>query len=396
MTIEAKPVWGRYCILDDEATFLEISKARLGSFMPGYEGIFVSTSNEIIAIAKENRWTLFIIDINLGSENGIELYNKITQITKLCRVIFITGDMALRDNQEIRNKALSQGGIDFIEKPVKWHEMAIKIKNHLAIMEYQANLEEKVQQKTEMLIHADRLATVGTMVSSIVHEVSSPLTFVKANQEASLMAFDRVMDKITDKDALHMINDIIIPGINDSMIGIQKIEDLMKSFRKFYKQEHMTSVTKIGPIFSEVKTMTIFNLKKQNISLEIDNQARNITIECDKQELVQVITNIVNNAIHAFDETANDSRKIEITAKTEKNSLLIIISNNGPAIPDKITNNIFEPFFTTKSEDKGTGLGLAIVKQILKKLGGDITLINKSKEKSTVDFILSIPLTLDT
>jgi len=356
-----KKEWGRYCVLDDEKAFIEISKGRLTSFMPGFEGLFFTDPEEVLKVAREDKWTLFIIDVNLGTVNGVELYNRISEITKLSRVIFITGDIAVKVDSDIRKKALDGGGIDFIEKPVNWHELAIKIKNHLKIMDYQHDLEEKVIQRTEMLKHADRLATVGTMVSSIVHEVSSPLTFIKTNQEASIMAYNRIKDKIVDDEVRKMVENIIIAGVKDSLKGVKNIEDLMNSFRRFYKQEKIVTVTDIPSVINEVTTLTKFNIKKFCIHFSVNYDSDDIRIECNKQELVQVITNIVNNAIHALEEFERGKRVIGISVKKDGKNAMIVISNNGPKIPDAIVDNIFEPFFTTKSEEKGTGLGLAIV-----------------------------------
>ena len=60
-----------------------------------------------------------------------------------------------------------------MEKPVKWHELAIKVKNNMQLLLYQCNLEDIIAERTQQLIHADRLATVGTMVSTIINEISS-------------------------------------------------------------------------------------------------------------------------------------------------------------------------------------------------------------------------------
>ncbi len=384
----------QYFVLDDEQDFLELAQVKLSNFLPEVKGIFTSSFNDALEIARQTIKTLFIIDINLGESNGIDIYHKISEISGQNRVIFITGDLSYIDDEEVRQEALSQeGGIDFIEKPVKWHELAIKIRNHLKLMEYQSELEAKVQERTAMLIHADRLATVGTMVSSIVHEVSSPLTFIKANQENCLLAYNRIKEKIENPEARDFIERIIIEGVKDSITGVRKIEDLMKSFRKFYKQEKSVSVTPIHQILDEVRVLTFFDIKKYSIAYSNNAETqKELEILCNKQEMVQVLTNIVKNAVDAIHEAGTMKPYIKIDLKRVKNSAEITISNNGPKIPEKIVSNIFQPFFTTKSEEKGTGLGLAIVTQILKKMNGDIRLSNKKTNPDSVDFIISIPL----
>ncbi len=386
----------RYCVLDDESAFLEIARARLSQYLPDIAGLFISDPADALRFAQVNPRLLYIIDIRLGDQNGIDIYNDINRLSPRSRVIFITGDTAYIDDEKLRQRALSRGGIDFIEKPVKWHELAIKIQNHLKLIEYQFDLEEKVQERTQMLIHADRLATVGTMVSSIVHEVNSPLTFIKANQETSLLAVQRIRKECSNPETKRLIDETIMPGLNDSIMGVRQIEELLRSFRRFYKQEKTLTAIDLMSIIEDVKTLTIYNIKKHGITLTITNGSREpLEVWGNKQELIQAVTNIVSNAIDAFDGTGLKQRRIEITLGRSDDSLVMTIANNGPKIPREITDNIFQPFLTTKSEEKGTGLGLAIVKQIMKGMGGDIVMHNKDDDRQVVEFVCTIPLYRD-
>lgn len=386
----------RYCVLDDESAFLEIARARLSQHLPDIAGLFISDPADALRFARSNPRLLYVIDIRLGDQNGIDIYNDINRLSPRSRVIFITGDTAYIDDEKLRQRALSRGGIDFIEKPVKWHELAIKIQNHLKLIEYQFDLEERVQERTRMLIHADRLATVGTMVSSIVHEVNSPLTFIKANQETSLLAVQRIRKECSNTEIKRLIDETILPGLNDSIQGVRQIEDLLRSFRRFFKQEKTLTVIDLTSIIDDVRTLTVHNIRKQGITLTVTNGSRDpLEVWGNKQELIQAITNIVNNAVDAFEGAAVKPRRIELLLEKVKNDLRMTISNNGPKISQEIADNIFEPFFTTKSEEKGTGLGLAIVKQIMKGMGGDIVMRNKEDGRQLVEFVCTIPLYRD-
>jgi signal transduction histidine kinase len=387
---------GRFCVLDDEKSFLSIAKRNLSKFLPDVKGVYVSTPEEIYHVAQEDIQTLYIIDINLGEHNGMDIYRKISQISSKARVIFITGDIALIEDETLRRQSLSEGGIDFIEKPIKWHEMAIKIKNHLKLLEYQFELEDRVEERTQMLLHADRLATVGTMVSSIVHEISSPLTFIKANQETFIFAYNKVKNEIKDPEAIKVFEEFIVPGTIDSLAGINRIEELLKSFRKFYKKEQKVTVNDMVSILNEVKNLTHYSIKKNRILLVVDiKNDDSFSIKCNRQELIQVFTNIVNNAVDALEEYSADTRRISITVNREKKFVVITISNNGPSVEDNDIENIFKPFYTTKGDEKGTGLGLSIVRQIVRNMGGDVLLKNKEHSEDTVDFVIKIPINQD-
>lgn len=383
----------RFCVLDDDNAFLMVAKGHLSKYLPEIEGFFTSKPEEVYEYANDDRLTIYVIDMNLGDINGMDIYRKISGISLRSKFIFITGDTLFLEDEEIRRQTLSEGGIDFIEKPIKWHEIAIKIKNNLKLLEYQFHLEEKVEERTQMLIHADRLATVGTMVSSIVHEISSPLTFIKANQETFIYAFNNNREKIKDPEAIALFENYILPGVKDSLSGINRIENLLKSFRRFYKKEQVISVSDISSVLNEVKNLTYYSIKKQGINFSFSVDSSNpSSLKCNRQELIQIITNIVNNAVDAMEESRIKDKKLNITVKSDLRYIVITVSNNGPAIPEEILNKIFDPFFTTKKEDKGTGLGLSIVSQIIKTMGGSITVSNRSATKDTVDFILNIPI----
>ena len=386
---------GTYCVLDDEKDFLAVAEGALKKFLPDMKGVFTTDPEEAVSLAKKDNPIIFIIDIVLGGMTGMEIYQRISAVSKKERVIFITGDENFVNDENIRNQILLEGSIDIMEKPVKWHELAIKVKNNMQLLLYQCGLEDIVIERTQQLIHADRLATVGTMVSAIIHEISSPLTFIKANQEMCRYAFDRIKNVTEDKEVLSIFERLINPSVDESLKGINRIEELLRSFRRFYKRDDVASEVDFSELLDEIKNLTYYNIKKNNINFTVEI-AKNMPkkIICKKQELIQVITNIVNNAVDAFEENdKKDGKELKIVVSGDSFMANIVVSNNGPEIPKHVIDRIFEPFFTTKNADKGTGLGLAISRQIIRFMGGTIYVENKSKKHPTVDFIITIPMT---
>ncbi|MBQ3367398.1 hybrid sensor histidine kinase/response regulator [bacterium] len=385
---------GTYCVLDDEQDFLAVAAGALKKYLPDMKGVFTTDPEEAVNLARKDEPIIFIIDIVLGGKTGMEIYQRISAVSKKERVIFITGDENFVNDENIRNQILLEGSIDLMEKPVKWHELAIKVKNNMQLLLYQCNLEDIITERTQQLIHSDRLATVGTMVSSIVHEISSPLTFIKANQEMCRYAYDKVKKVTDNKDVLSVFDNLILPSVEESMKGIERIEELLQSFRRFYRRDDTASEVDFSELFAEVKNLTFYNIKHNNInfSVEISKSAPKKII-CKKQELIQVVTNIVNNAVDAFEETEIKQKELKISVSGDNFLTNIVVSNNGPAIPKDVFDRMFEPFFTTKKAEKGTGLGLAISRQILKFMGGTIYVENKSAKHPTVDFIITIPMT---
>ena len=387
---------GSYCVLDDEQDFLTVASGALGKFLPDMNGVFTTDPEEAVNLARKDKPIIFIIDIVLGGMTGMEIYQRISAVSKKVRVIFITGDENFVNDENIKNQILLEGSIDLMEKPVKWHELAIKVKNNMQLLLYQCSLEEMIAERTQQLIHADRLATVGTMVSSIIHEISSPLTFIKANQEMCRYAFDNIKKVTKDKEVLSIFDRLILPSVEDSMKGIERIEELLQSFRRFYKRDEAVSEIDFPELIESLKNITYYNIKKNNINFTVEI-AKNVPkkIVCKKQELIQVLANIVNNAVDAFEESVipENKKELKIAVSGGESVVSIVVSNNGPESPKDVFDRMFEPFFTTKKAEKGTGLGLAISRQIIRFMGGTIYVENKSKKHPTVDFVITIPVT---
>ncbi|HDN26187.1 MAG TPA: GHKL domain-containing protein [Thioploca sp.] len=128
------------------------------------------------------------------------------------------------------------------------------------------------------------------------------------------------------------------------------------------------------------------NQIKQGIEV-IKNYAELPPVMCYPDELNQVWTNLIHNALQAMDYKG--TLKIDILVKDER--VVINITDNGTGIPDEIKPKIFEPFFTTKPQGEGSGLGLDIVRKIIRKHEGEIT-VDSTPGKTT--FSISLPLNL--
>jgi len=97
-----------------------------------------------------------------------------------------------------------------------------------------------------------------------------------------------------------------------------------------------------------------------------------LTMPFDKSQLIRLLTNLVKNSIQTLKHAQTIDPKIEVVLTAHAHSVDLLISDNGPGIPEEIQGRVFEPKFTTKS--KGMGLGLAMVKTIVASYQGTITL----------------------
>ena len=324
---------------------------------------------------------------------------------------------------------------------------------------------KKLLEMQSEIIKQDKMATLGTLIAGIAHEINTPLGAIKASNDSINQALTNNLnfnlDEINPED-LGLVFQLLSKRVKttkqlstrDERVIIRKIsEELSQKYTsinepQFYAKKIIefgfdtadscfdtfikhqkgrqlfemasnlvnlarssdnillavnkaTRVVKSLNLFSHSNSLQErqdFKLKEsfENVVTILWNrikQGSNVSINIDEKfelfgnpdELSQVWTNIINNAIQACDSKA----EIIIQCLNEDNYHTIIIENNGPKIPHEVVNKIFDPFFSTKKRGEGTGLGLHIVKKIIDAHNGEITC--KSSDVST-QFIIKLPV----
>ena len=125
---------------------------------------------------------------------------------------------------------------------------------------------------------------------------------------------------------------------------------------------------------------------EKEYNIQFHTEDKDILLKGDKDQLVRVMNNLINNAIQAVPEEREPEIRIGMK-KREDHTVLISVSDNGSGIPDEQKDKIFEPRFTTKT--KGMGLGLAMVKNIINGFGGEIWFETELGKGTT--FYISLP-----
>ncbi|REE55412.1 phospho-acceptor domain-containing protein [Paenibacillus taihuensis] len=228
----------------------------------------------------------------------------------------------------------------------------------------------KIEQQDKLIedMHADKLNLIGKMASSMAHEIRNPLTSIKG--------FLVLLRKILPPPALHSAVKYLDIIDNE----FRNIEMQITGFLSFSRKpiaEENSEPTPINDLIE--KTLLLVNplLLNENIEFLSDTE-EGLQIDIQKLALIQVFSNLLNNAIDALRESDRLPRIIAIRAFADGDYVYIRISNTGPEIPASIQASLFDPFVTGKTE--GTGLGLAICKQIVERNGGEITFETNERE----------------
>jgi len=210
----------------------------------------------------------------------------------------------------------------------------------------------------DQIYHMDKLSSLGILTSGVAHEINNPLTGIIGYTEMLLMKDH------DDTSAKYLRN------IYDSAIRCKKIVENMLTFSR-QKPPHR-SPENINDVIDKTIELHEYWLRSNNI--EILRHYQEVPyVDLDRQQMQQVILNLIINAEHAISGSGRRGT-IEFTTRYDKSTktLIITVSDNGTGIPQEILPKIFDPFFTTKPVNVGTGLGLSIAHGIITEQGGTI------------------------
>ncbi len=229
----------------------------------------------------------------------------------------------------------------------------------------------------DQVYHLDKLSSLGTLTSGVAHEINNPLTGIIGYTEMLLMK----NEDITTKKYLQ--------NVYDSAIRCKRIVENMLTFSR--QNPAQKSLENINDIIDNTIELHEYWLKSTNIEI-IRNYEKTLYVSVDRQQIQQVILNLLINAEQSISET-NRHGKIEFKTSfdTKSKITLIEVSDNGTGISHEILPKIFDPFFTTKPVNKGTGLGLSIAHGIIAEQGG--TIEARSVLGEGTSFIIRLPQT---
>lgn len=221
---------------------------------------------------------------------------------------------------------------------------------------------------------ANLMDNIGFIFSSIRHELGNPTNSIKV----SLSVLESNIDKY-DTEAITRF-------IHRSLSDIRRVEYLLKTLKNFSIFERPdVKATDMSALLEKLIQLTEKDLAKQYVMLAIIYPPNPLIGMIDPRAFLQVLLNLITNAVAALDKT--DNKKITISLRQKKQSqLTFTLEDNGCGMEEETVNNLFRPFFTTKPE--GTGLGLVIVKKMLSKMNCSITATSRKGKGTRMEIII--------
>lgn len=241
-------------------------------------------------------------------------------------------------------------------------------------------LEVERHKIQSQLIHAEKLASIGTLAAGVAHEINNPLTIISGMGNLVRDALEN--GTIGEKEKKYL---------EKQSRAIERIIRIVNGLRTYARTDtdHLQSIN-VHEIIEDTLGLIETIFEKRGITLERSLTAANPKVLGNIGKFQQVIMNLLSNARDAV-EGMKEKSKIVIETQEETDALAIRISDNGCGISPENLKNLFVPFFTTKSVDQGTGLGLSISHGIITTMGGTISVQSEVGKGTT--FNIRLPKT---
>jgi two-component system NtrC family sensor kinase len=227
----------------------------------------------------------------------------------------------------------------------------------------------------EQLYHADKLASIGLLVSGVAHEVNNPLTGILGYTEIlNNMALDEGTRKYLGKIAA----------------AAERCKSFVAGILSFSRQQtHQRRLEDINEVIDKTLEIRAYWARTRNVQIK-RHYGELPPALVDGQQMQQVMLNLLINAEQAIDGGREGNIVITTSYDPGEGKINIKVADNGQGIPGKELNRIFDPFFTTKPPDTGTGLGLSIARGIIEEHRGTIDV--ESTEGQGTTFTIKIPV----
>lgn len=256
----------------------------------------------------------------------------------------------------------------------------------------QERLRQQIQAKTDQLLHAERLATIGTMAAQILHECNNPVAVIKGSAEFQRtylpQARARCSAAIAADTTLKPLFTELERSAADGLEAVGRLERFLTSLRTLTRrgQEEKGAVA-----LDEVARRTLQLLTRlvpAGVTLRWPEGGQDgMAVRGSAPALMQLLINLVQNAAQAC---AENRGTVTVTLGRSGSRAVLTVADTGSGMPPDVLARIWEPFYTTKPEGQGTGLGLAIVRDIVRQHEGDIT-VSSAPGRGTV-FTVYLPL----
>lgn len=295
----------------------------------------------------------------------------VTDLTMIALLFLIIATVSWLSNREIEKSLIR----------ARRSEAALKEERDQLEIRVKERTEELRKAELERMSQAYKFVEFGRLAGSIFHDLASPLTALSLNLES-------IGKGAGDAASLARMAD----DIDRAKSATAHMQRLMGSMKKHLAREGEDEQFSMHNALAEAAHVLSSYARARNVTLRYAHEAE-VELHGDPVAFMQILTNIVSNAIESFPETgtAREVRSVTIGVRKDEGGVEITVTDTGPGISPENLAHIFEPFFSTKTESGGLGIGLSLAKRVLEKnFSGTLTASSVLGEGTA--FILYFPL----
>lgn len=383
-------------VIDDERAVLELCQIILGS--KGYEVRTASSGPEGLQLIEDFKPALVLLDYMMPGMDGMEVLSEIKNTYEDIYVVMFTG----KGSESVAVEVMKAGASDYILKPFNNKDLFDRIENVLHIRHiemvnrllkqereelqheiqlWNRELEFRVQEKTRELeqanrevIQAEKLVTVGQLAAGMAHEIRNPLNSIALTAQLLKSECDGETAGTTLGYAQSILSEV------------ERVDTILRKLLSASKQMSRGESRKVCLRSCIDSALELFSeqIKHQKVALDLNLHPSPVYIAGREEEVEQIFTNLIGNALHEMPESGT----LSIDLETESDKALVHVGDTGSGIVEDNLVKIFDPFYTTKSN--GTGFGLSVVLRVVKSCNGNIHV--KSEPGKGADFYMKFPL----
>lgn len=342
---------GAVLIVDDSSADRALFRTILSR--AGYTVHEASRGRDAVARVKELRPHAIVLDVNLPDTDGHEVCRALKADIETAGVPVLM--LTVRDNDADVIAGLDAGADDYVAKDSAPEIVLARVRRLI-----------QFRRLATVAVLNEQLVQVGRLLAGIVHEIRGPLAVIRGSAE--LM---RLQTPPSDP-------------------SLQWVEPILRNAKLLQvRLEHLMATVRSGSsVLENVDPAPLVTEAAELFTRGTDPRGTKVAVECccdtnlprvkiDPGRLIQVLLSLLGNAHEAIVQSGHGSRiKVQtgIVAEAGGDWLTIMVSDDGPGIPEEYLERIFEPFFTTK--ELGTGYGLYLASEILKEMKGRLTVCN--------------------
>ena len=311
---------------------------------PYYNVTAACDGKEALERLHERLPDLVLADVMMPQMSGIELCQQVKRDlrTRTLPVILLTARSGIDETLE----GFSHGADDYLVKPFSPRELLMRVAVQL-----------KLRRLTAQVANAARLAAEGTLAAGVAHEIKNPLNAI--NTGAAALRKRDGLDPSLQAEILDMIEECVgrISEITTALTEHARPAD-GEGLSLFDVQKGIETTLRL----------LADRLRASSIQIVRDYRTERLIVARPRQ-LNQVFLNLLDNAVRA----SPASGRISLTlSETDRETVSLVVHDEGPGVPVENRERIFDPFFTTRAPGEGTGLGLYLSRQIIESHGGSL------------------------